>query len=188
MLIFAVLRLWAICDTHQKANFKKDQIFIILAVLLRSVLQVVTDFNLAYITLQNCITFRSWNTFITMLLVPYHKTSFFNHRKQSFCKNSLSLPFAWSRKALAPMSAAHCIFFSFWTKDEHISCRTKDRLLNINYLHGLYGWNNDSGLWTYTYRLGLKSIDYCRTDTPLKWLSWWQNPQRQTKKNLLTQI
>ena len=33
VLIFAVLHLQANCDTHGKANFKKDQIFITLTVL-----------------------------------------------------------------------------------------------------------------------------------------------------------
>ena len=39
------------------------------------------------------------------------------------------------------MLAAHCVcfvfFFSFRTKDERASYRTKDRFLHVNYLHGL---------------------------------------------------
>ena len=46
--------------------------------------------------------------------------------------------------------AANCIFFSFWTKDEQASYGREDRLLNVNYLHGPYEWDNGSGHRIYT--------------------------------------
>ena len=61
------------------------------------------------------------------------------------------------------MSAAHCVsfFFSLRTKNERASYRKEDRLLDVNYLHGLHG--RQLSIEIIAYRLGLKPIDYCYT-------------------------
>ena len=68
------------------------------------------------------------------------KRRFLNVENKISIKIPSPLPFAFEKK-LARMSAAHCVclFFSFRRKNERASNRTEDRLLNVNYLHGLHG-------------------------------------------------